>query len=57
MEKPPQRKPYSLRMPVDLEKWLKHEAVDNSRSLTAEIVTRLEESRRQQLQKKAEDAK
>lgn len=49
-------KPHSLRLPSDLQKWLKHQAVDNARSLTAEITVRLEESQRQQLQKEAAHA-
>lgn len=57
MDQPTQRKPHSLRLPADLQKWLKHQAVDNSRSLTAEIATRLEESQRQQLQKEDANAK
>lgn len=52
-----ERKPHSLRLPIDLQKWLKHEAVDNSRSLTAEITARLEESQRQQLAKEKSHAK
>lgn len=47
----PELKPHSLRLPSDLQKWLKHQAVDNARSLTAEIAARLEESQRQQLKK------
>lgn len=41
-------KPTGVRIPPDLRKWLKHEAVDNMRSLNSEIVARLEESRAQQ---------
>lgn len=37
-----------VRIPDELYVWLKHESVDNRRSLTAEIVHRLEMSRRQQ---------
>lgn len=40
------RKPLGVRMPDELKQWLKHQAVDNRRSLNAEIVLRLEESRR-----------
>lgn len=50
MDKKP-RTPHSLRLPVDLQKWLKHQAVDNGHSLTAEIVLRLQDSQRQQLNK------
>lgn len=52
----PERKPHSLRLPVELQKWLKHQAVDNARSLTAEITARLEESQRQQLKKEEANA-
>lgn len=41
-------KPLGVRIPDDLRQWLKHRAVDNRRSLNAEIVVRLEESRRRQ---------
>ena len=51
MQKKPEIKPHSLRLSPDLQKWLKHQAVDNGRSLTAEINERLEVSRRQQLKK------
>lgn len=51
MDQPSQRKPHSLRLPADLQKWLKHQAIDNSRSLTAEIAARLEESKNRQLKK------
>lgn len=34
------------RMPHDLAQWLKHKAVDNHRSLNAEILHRLEQSRK-----------
>lgn len=40
------RKPLGVRLPDELKQWLKHQAVDNRRSLNAEIVMRLEESRR-----------
>jgi hypothetical protein len=56
MKEPVQRKPHSLRLPEPLQKWLKHQAVDNSRSLTAEITARLEESRTRQLKKEPADA-
>lgn len=56
MDQSTPRKPHSLRLPAELQKWLKHEAVDNSRSLTAEITVRLEESQRQQLKKEATHA-
>jgi hypothetical protein len=41
----------NLRIPKDLKAWLKHEAERSRRSVTAEIVTRLEKSRNDQLQK------
>lgn len=41
------RKPLGVRLPDELKQWLKHQAIDNRRSLNAEIVVRLEESRRQ----------
>lgn len=56
MQEKPERKPHSLRLPSDLQKWLKHQAVDNGRSLTAEITSRLEESQRQQLKKEVAHA-
>ena len=34
------------RLPYDLAQWLKHKAVDNHRSLNAEILHRLEQSRK-----------
>ncbi|HJW25144.1 MAG TPA: Arc family DNA-binding protein [Rhodocyclaceae bacterium] len=40
--------PLGVRIPDELRQWLKHQAVDNRRSLNAEIVVRLEESRRRQ---------
>lgn len=42
------RKPLGVRLPDELKQWLKHQAIDNRRSLNAEIVVRLEESRRQE---------
>ena len=41
-----------LRVPEDLKQWLKHQAVDNRRSLNSEVLHRLEESRAQQEQTK-----
>lgn len=43
--------PTSVRIPEELGLWLRHKAVDNFRSLSSEIVARLEQSR------KAEEAK
>lgn len=43
-----QRRPLGVRLPDELRQWLKHQAVDNRRSLNAEIVVRLEESRRRE---------
>lgn len=42
--------PTPIRLPDELKTWLKHAAVDNRRSLNAEMLVRLEESRRQQEQ-------
>lgn len=44
----PQIKPTPVRMPPDLLIWLKHQCIDNHRSLNAEIVHRLEQSRQLQ---------
>lgn len=43
-----QQKPHAAmqRLPYDLAQWLKHKAVDNHRSLNAEILHRLEQSRK-----------
>lgn len=41
------KKPLGVRLPDDLKQWLKHQAVDNRRSLNSEIIVRLEASRRQ----------
>ena len=48
--------PHSLRLPLDLKKWLKHQAVNNDRSLSAEITARLKDSQRQQQQKEVAHA-
>lgn len=40
-----QLKPLGVRIPDELKQWLKHQAVDNRRSLNAEILIRLEASR------------
>lgn len=56
MEKQSQPKPTPVRMPDELRIWLKHQCIDNRRSLNAEIVQRLEQSQRQQLQKEANHA-
>ena len=45
----------TLRMPKNLNKYLKHRAVDNFRSLNSEIIARLEESKKQD--KQEEDLK
>lgn len=37
--------PFGLRMPEDLKKWLAEQAKKNNRSLNAEIVTRLQRSK------------
>ena len=54
MRTPEPIKPTPVRIPDDLRIWLKHQSVDNRRSMTAEIVHRLEQSRKQQ---EATDAK
>ena len=41
-------KPTPVRIPDELRIWLKHQSIDNRRSLTAEIVHRLEQTKRQQ---------
>jgi hypothetical protein len=40
--------PTGLRLPEDLWLYLKHQAVENRRSLNSELVVRLEQSRRQE---------
>ena len=47
-----ERKPLGVRLPDNLKQWLKHQSVDNRRSLNAAIVVRLEESRRADESKK-----
>jgi hypothetical protein len=48
-----QAPPTPVRLPAELKKWLKHEAVDRENgSLNREIVRRLEQSREQQLAQK-----
>ncbi len=42
-----------IRIPDDLRIWLKHQSIDNRRSLTAEIVHRLDRSRQQQEETRA----
>ena len=37
-----------IRFPADLKKWLKNEAENNHRSLTGEVIYRLEQGRAQQ---------
>ena len=39
-----------VRLPEELKSWLKHQAIDNRRSLNGEILIRLEQSRAQQQQ-------
>lgn len=46
--KKPTPTPLGLRLPDEMRIWLKHQAVDNRRSVNSEILVRLEESRRQQ---------
>lgn len=38
----------TVRIPGELGQWLRHKAVDNFRSLSSEIVARLEQTRRQE---------
>ncbi|WP_428980653.1 Arc family DNA-binding protein [Chromobacterium piscinae] len=40
--------PTSMRIPEELKLWLQHRAVDNRRTLTGEVIARLEESRKQE---------
>lgn len=40
--------PIGLRLPDEMRKWLKHQAVENDRSLNAEIYNRLKDSRKRQ---------
>lgn len=56
MNPSPDLKPTGVRLPDELRKWLKHQCIDNRRSLNAEIIVRLEQSQRQQLQKDATHA-
>jgi hypothetical protein len=48
MSKTEQIKPTPVRLPDELRIWLKHQSIDNRRSLNSEIVIRLEQSQRQQ---------
>ena len=57
MKKPETLKPTGVRLPDDLRRWLKHQSIDNHRSLNAEIIFRLEDTQRQQLKKEATHAK
>lgn len=41
--------PTPVRLPDELRIWLKHQAIDNRRSLNSEITIRLEQSQAQQL--------
>lgn len=40
--------PTAIRLPTELRLWLKHQAVDNMRSLNDEIVFRLQQSRQKE---------
>jgi hypothetical protein len=40
--------PSPVRLPLELKVWLKHQAIDNRRSMNSEVVARLEESRTRQ---------
>lgn len=37
-----------VRLPEDLKQWLKHQAIDNRRSLNGELLVRLERSRQEE---------
>lgn len=37
-----------VRLPQELKDWLKHQAIDNRRTLNSEVLLRLEQSRRAQ---------
>jgi hypothetical protein len=56
MDKLPKPKPTGVRLPDELRKWLKHQSIDNHRSLNSEIIFRLEESQRNQAEKEATHA-
>lgn len=45
-----------VRMPDALKRWLKHQAVDNRRSLNGEVLHRLEQSRQEQEKKEGVSA-
>lgn len=45
--------PVGIRMPEDLKSWLKQVSAANRRSVSAEVLVRLEESRRREEQAKA----
>ena len=40
--------PSPVRLPLALKTWLKHQAINNLRSMNSEVVARLEESRARQ---------
>ncbi|WP_426391927.1 Arc family DNA-binding protein [Variovorax sp. R-27] len=40
--------PSPIRLPPDLKDWLKHQAINNHRSMNSEVIARLEESRARQ---------
>lgn len=47
--------PYLMvRVPEDLKTWLKHQAIDNRRTLNSEVLVRLERARDQQESKQKE---
>lgn len=48
MMNPASPSPTPVRLPLELRKWLHHAAIENHRSLSGEIVHRLEQSRAQQ---------
>lgn len=45
-----------VRMPDELKRWLKHQAVDNRRTLNSEVLHRLEKSRQEQQAKEGAPA-
>ena len=42
--------PSPVRLPQELKDWLKHKAIDNRRSFNSEVLARLEESQKAEVQ-------
>lgn len=42
--------PSPVRIPQELKDWLKHKAIDNRRSFNSEVLARLEESQKSEVQ-------